>query len=88
MRYWQLLTQKQQDLSPRLLDYKAFAQPLCYYYWPTFFKDCPGRGARMGSSVFFVDFISLKQRLRPLGYCATTATLLCQDSGQGGEKAT
>ena len=37
-----------------------------------FFKGCPGRGANLGS---FWDFLSQKQCLRPLGYCAP----LCLD---------
>ena len=36
----------------------------------SFFKRCPGRGANLGSFWFFIYFLSLKQRLRPLGYCA------------------
>ena len=36
----------------------------------TFFLKVPRPGANLGSFWFFVYFLSLKQRLRPLGYCA------------------
>ena len=40
----------------------------------SFFKRCPGRG-RTWDLLVFVYFLSLKQRLRPLGYCAPLTLL-------------